>query len=174
MSKVNKLSKAQIKARRTYSFNDLSPHKQKRRLKFIEGIMLGMTQKSAALYAGISVENAQRLGNKFYHEPAVQSKMREIKKELQLEDIIDKKDIILGLAAEARNSEKGSSQIGRITALTKLHKFLGYEDDKGPEGVKGTKGVILIPMASTVDEWEQLAKEQQERLTKDSQDDDND
>jgi hypothetical protein len=141
--------------------------------KFLTGIILGMTKYQAAIYCGKTPRSAAKAASTMWAEPYVQERYKELRDAIEEEQLVNRKDIIIGLNREANREGVGSSHAARVAAFGTLSKILGHD---APIVTKTTVehrgGVMLVPMPLSQDDWQQAAITSQRVLQHDSQSND--
>lgn len=95
------------------------------RNKFIEGLLLGMTKKSAAIYCGFAPSTAPAMGSRMFFEPYVQERLKVLREQMDESDILTKKELILNVKSIAFDDAQRGPQ--RVAACSLLAKIFGWE-----------------------------------------------
>ena len=147
----------------------MTPAMKQRRDLYIEGLLMGYTRFTAAIHAGIPKRSAAKEGSQMFHEPYVQQKFRELREACEEEQLVTRKEVILGLKQEATNHDDPESKhASRVTAWCNLAKICGFskpEEHKVEILHKG--GVMVVPAHDSVDAWEASVVATQDALSKD-------
>lgn len=151
-------------ARRTKE--NMTPDMLERRDRFVDGLLKGMSKYQAALYAGVPERSARKEGCNLYCEPYVQERFRELREAAEEEELITRKELILNVKSIAFDDrEQGGARVGASSLLAKI---MGYEaPTKIQAEVEHKGGVMMVPMAGGVDDWEAQAVSAQKRLKED-------
>jgi len=140
---------------------------------FIKEYLIDYNGFAAALRCGFQSVMAGQYSQIFMDEPYVRQRISKIELEgEQGENETEqrnalKKKIMAGLVREAYYHGPGSSHAARVAALGRLSQITGLDVDKTGNGITG--GVMVVPGIAEVDEWENSASAQQERLQSDAQ-----
>lgn len=151
----------QILARRTAA--NLSPEAKRRRDVYVDALIRGHTKKEAALMAGFTEQSAQKQGSLLWCEPYVQEQYRKLRDSVEEEQIVTRKDVIIGLVQEARHDGPKSVHIARVAAWTQVAKVMGFEAPVKSE-VSLQHNVMVVPMADSAADWEANASTSQKKL----------
>jgi hypothetical protein len=96
-----------------------------RRDHYVEGLLLGLTKRAAAEYAGVPARTSSKEGTQLYSEPYVQERLRELREAMEEEQLLSRKELLLNVKSIAFNEDEQGST--RVSASTMLMKLLGYE-----------------------------------------------
>lgn len=143
---------------------NMKPAMFKRRDDFIKYLLEGHNQYSAALLAGVPKASARKVSSELWHEPYVQEQLRTLREQMEEEDLITRKEQLLDLKRIAFNVHGGTQ--GRVQAHALIAKVMGREAPTKVEATVVDGGVMVVPGASSVDEWEQAAAASQAKLKK--------
>ena len=152
-------------ARKHLTADAMQPGPMKtRRDKFVTFMVMGYSKKEAGLMAGIPPKSVHKQTCMLWAEPYVQEQYKRLRDSITEEQIVCRKDIIIGLLQEARAvDDPNSNQTARVNAWMNIARIMGFEKPmKVDLNVQG--GVMIVPMASNPDEWERIAAEQQDIL----------
>lgn len=141
------------------------PGKMKeRRDRFVTFLVMGNSRRDAAILAGVPPRSANKTACQLMAEPYVQEQYRKLRDAVSEEQLVCRKDILIGLLSEARSTDDPTStQAARVQAWMNVARIMGYEKPvKVDVNVQG--GVMIVPMSSDPNDWEKLAAEQQETL----------
>lgn len=145
---------------------NMAPQMLERRHLFVEAILRGATRKSAALYAGVPTRSAAKEGSNLYNEPYVQELLTELREAMEEEQLLTRKELIL--EAKSIFMDEGQQGGARVGAGSLLAKVMGYESPtKIQAEVDHKGGVMMVPMAAGVDDWESAAEGAQKQLKED-------
>lgn len=160
-------SKTQRKIRkRTREHLETRPEMLERRDRFVTALIQGYPKYQAALMAGVPPRSAHKEASTMWAEPYVQEQFRKLRDQIEEEQIVCRKDIIIGLLQEARNDGPGGVHMARVAAYTQLAKIMGYEAPQKTE-VAVNGGVMMVPMAQDTEQWEEVATKSQKQLKTD-------
>lgn len=151
-------------ARRTKE--NMTPEMLERRDRFVDGLLMGMSKYQAAIYAGVPPRSARKEGCNLYCEPYVQERFKELREAIEEEKLLTRKELILNVKSIAFDDrEQGGARVGASSLLAKI---MGYEaPTKIRAEVEHKGGVMMVPMASSVEDWEALASRMQKQLKED-------
>lgn len=107
------------------TFENYTFAQMEQRNKFIEGLLLGMTKKDAALYCGFGASTAAAMGSRMFFEPYVQQRLKLLREEMDESDLLTKKELILNVKSIAFNEGQRGPQ--RVAACALLAKIFGWE-----------------------------------------------
>lgn len=142
---------------------NLSESAKLKRDRFIVEYLKDFNQTRAATRAGFAARSAAKKGSELIREPYVQQKIQEKLDELEEDAIVTRKHVMVGLVREANLEGRGSVHIARVNAWGKLAKILGMEIQK-TENTHRISGVMEVPMAKSIAEWEGYATGSQQQL----------
>ena len=112
-----------------------------------------------------------KTANRYERHPLVQQALRDFIHRVESDKIVSRERILYGLLEEACYHGPGASSSARVAAWAKLAKLMGMELPAPGEGQdKATEapgGVLLIPFAPSIEQWEQAAVGQQAKLKAD-------
>lgn len=128
-------------------------------------------------FKDFSVRNAYRRLNgsmhtmsyayKLYHHPYVQWRIQQHLEELDEEDIVTVKEVIMGLKREAHHFGEDGAASARVSALKILATMKGKLVKRSETTTKHTGGVMVIPAPQSVEDWEAMTSASQEQLKRD-------
>lgn len=134
-----------------------------RRDRFVEGLLLGKGKREAAIYAGFSEKQAYQRGSELCREPYVEKQFRELRERLTDEQLLTRAEQVLDVKSIAFADK--ISPFARIEAHRLLAKIMGHE---APQKVQvESSGVMVMPVAASLEEAETLAAKQQDQLRRD-------
>lgn len=137
---------------------------RERRDLFVAALVMGHNRTDAAMLAGVPRTSAQVRGSQMFTEPYVQEKFRALRDAVDVADIVNQKDILIGLLTEARDvSCPNGTQAARVSAWNSIARILGVEKPQKID-VNMNGGVMLVPMTADASDWETLANDQQRVL----------
>lgn len=116
-----------------------------------------------------SAQSLYKTAQRYERDPYVQQALRDFIHRVESDKIVSRERILYGLLEEACYHGPGASASARVAAWSKLAKLMGME--LPPEGEKKATdapgGVLLIPFAPSIEQWEQAAMGQQAKLKAD-------
>lgn len=146
----------------------MSPDMKDKRDKYIFAIVMGYPKRQAAMMAGFAERSATKQGSQLFHEPYVQTQIHLLREKISEERLTSRKEVIAGLLSEARNDGPDSKQSARVAAWAHVAKICGYEKPaQATIDVVHRGGVMLVPMPTSHEDWEQAAANAQKQLRDD-------
>lgn len=151
-------------ARRTKE--NLTPEMLERRDKFVDALIMGMPKYQAAIYVGVPPRSANKEGSNLWCEPYVQERFKELREAIDEANLLTRKELILNVKSIAFDDrEQGGARVGASGLLAKI---MGYEaPTKIQAEVEHKGGVMMVPLAGSVDDWEAQASSAQKQLKED-------
>lgn len=146
---------------------------------FAKEMLVDFNPVKALLRSGlVSEEEAEtrtlasltKTANRYERDPYVQQALRDFIHRIESDKIVSRERILYGLMEEACYHGPGGSSSARVAAWGKLAKLMGMELPPGGEEGKETKavgGVLLVPFAPSIEQWETAAMGQQAQLKAD-------
>lgn len=162
----NSKTQRKIQKRTREYMESMRPEMLERRDRFVTALVQGYPKYQAALMAGVPPRSAHKEASTMWSEPYVQEQFRKLRDQIEEEQIVCRKDIIIGLLQEARNDGPGGVHMARVAAYTQLAKIMGYEAPQKTE-VAINGGVMMVPMAQDTEQWEETATKTQKQLKAD-------
>lgn len=138
--------------------------------RFVEGLLMGLGSTQAAVFAGVAPRSAQRWGYKARLDPYVRERFAKLGEKLSRDQICSFVEQALDVKSMAFNEVNANKD--RIRAHALLAKLMGHE---APTKVSTTVngGVLLLPVADSMDQWERQAVVAQAALQKEVEQDAN-
>jgi hypothetical protein len=140
-----------------------------KRQEFAKSYLIDFDPTMAALRCGLAdpedIDNARTLGWYYYRQPETLAAIQAFSATLENDKIVSRERVLMGLLEEANYRGLGASHSARVAAWGKIAQMLGAEkpaDTPDPAKVRG--GVMLIPMAQSIEDWEQAATSSQAQL----------
>jgi hypothetical protein len=114
----------------------------------------------------ISRAAASTQASECWREDYTQQVFREELAKLEVCEKEERQHVKFMLFREANHVGGDASHSGRVSALSKLTKILGMEIEKehNPKNPVPTGGVMLVPLAGSLDEWTRAATVSQNNL----------
>ena len=139
-------------ARRTAA--RLTPRMRTARDSYVAALLRGATKTEAARAAGFSPRSALQRGATLWNEPYVQQRFRELREKLERDELLDFAELALNVKSIAFDEDVDAST--RVSAHALLARLFGFEAPRESR-VAMTGGVLLIPVAESMEAWEQQA-----------------
>lgn len=152
----------------------LPPIDQIKAQAFAKNYLIDFNHRNAAIrtfnYAEGSAEQARKVGLRMLSHPYVLQAIHAFMPLIEKEQLVTRERVILGLLEEANYHGFGASHSARVAAWAKLATLLGMDfEAKNPKTDPNMNrgGVMLVPYAETVEEWEKHAMASQLQLKSD-------
>lgn len=146
------------------------------REKVVMEYLYDMSWTRACLRCGFRQEFVEDTANRFMQDPYCIWRVKVLARERGIainsgneaarEDA--KATIMAALHKEAHYYGPGSSQSARVSALGKLAQLLGMEPAKQSKVEVLAPGIMVVPAIASVEDWEAVAVEAQEKLRDDT------
>lgn len=118
--------------------------------------------------AGGNPNSVPNLAYKAFRTKYFQDQLRNISQYLDEENLVTTNEIVLGLKKEANYHGEDGNSGARVKAWSTLAKIKGIEAPKKTEQTITHKGgVMVVPMAQSIDTWENNAQQLQTQLKSD-------
>lgn len=132
-------------------------------LRFIDEFLIDRDPLAAGLRAGVSRLNLKRRVKAWMDDPRIVRAIQLKTDTTDLEKMISPQRIMAGFIDVAFN--KDAPPAARNTALREMAsmKKMYGDEDKDNKG----SGVIMVPMVGSLDEWNRLAMQAQQKLKED-------
>lgn len=145
---------------------------------FAKEMLVDFNPVKAMLRAGLlSAEQAEKrsatslykTAQRYEKNPYVQQALRDFVHRVESDKIVSRERILYGLLEEACFHGVGASASARVAAWSKLAKLMGMElpPEEANKTTNAPGGVMLIPFAPNIEQWEQAAVGQQAKLKAD-------
>jgi hypothetical protein len=134
---------------------------RERRDLFVDGLLLGLSRKEAASYAGVPIRSCARVGTELWHEPYVQQRFVELREKMDEEQLLSRKELILNVKELAFSPSHRA--LARVAASNLLAEIMDFKSPVKLES-RFVGGVMVVHSAGSIDDWEKTAIEQQEQL----------
>jgi len=123
--------------------------------RFVEGLCMGLGSTSAAVFAGVASKSAARTGYKYAHDPYVRERFKLLREKLTKDEICSFAEQALNVKSIAFDEQFTPKQT-RISAHALLARLMGHEAaTKSESTING--GVLLLPVAESMEVWEKQA-----------------
>ena len=143
---------------------NLTPAMKIRRDRFIRQYVIDFNGTKAAIRAGMPARSAPKAASEMLREPYVQKELHKYILTVEENVLVSRNTVIAGLVREANDHSLGASHAARVNALGKLAEILGMKIDRARLDVTVNNGVMVVPLAESLNDWEQRAIETQEHL----------
>lgn len=121
---------------------------------------------AAWLRAGGSPEN-KSYGYTLIKHPYVKIRIQQLLDEMRVEDIVNAKEVVMGLKREAHYFGEGAVPNARVSSLKILAQMHGMLINRVEQKTTHSGGVMVVPARQSVEEWEEMAASSQEQLKND-------
>jgi hypothetical protein len=139
--------------------------------RFIEGLLMGLGSTQAAVFAGVSSRSAARQGQKWKVDLYVRERFAKLREKLSHDEICSFAELALNVKSMAFD-ELAICTADRIRASKLMAQMLGHmAETKVSTTVNG--GVLLLPVAESMEAWESQAIAAQAALQKEVEQDAN-
>jgi hypothetical protein len=139
---------------RTTRAESVAPQLRAQLDRFVEGLVMGLGSTSAAVFAGVASKPARAAGARWRRDAYVIERFRKLREKLTRDEICSFAELALNVKSIA--FDEGTNDHVRVTASALMAKLMGHE---APSKINGTinGGVLLIPVAESLDAWERAA-----------------
>lgn len=138
-----------------------------RRERFLLEYVKDFHGTNAALRIGIPKVSAAKQASEMLSEPYCQKRLQDLIDEMKEETIVTRNRVLAGLLREANGYFGVLSHGARVQAWARLAKILGMEKTEVNTNVTVNGGVMVVPMAASLEEWEKTSAVSQEKLKQD-------
>lgn len=116
---------------------------------------MGLASTQAAVFAGVASKSATRTGYRYAHDPYVLERFRLLREKLSKDEICSFAEQALNVKSIAFDEQFTPKQT-RISAHALLARLMGHE---APAKIAATvnSGVLLLPVAESMEAWEAQA-----------------
>jgi hypothetical protein len=159
------------KEQRNEKTRKLAPEAIFKRQEFAKAYLIDCDPTMAALRCGLAdpedLDSARATGWYYFRQPETLAAIQAFSATLENDKIVSRDRVLMGLLEEANYRGLGSSHSARVAAWGKIAQMLGAEkpaDPNAPDPTKVRGGVMLIPMAQSIEEWEGAATRSQSAL----------
>lgn len=137
--------------------------------EFAKQYLVDFDHRNAMIRMGVECpDKALELGRGMLNDPQTLQAIQVYMGRIEEETLVSRSRVLAGLLREACYHGLGASHSARVAAWGKLAKVLGMElppEDPNKKNVQG--GVMIVPLAGGIEEWEQAAIGQQRQLKSD-------
>jgi len=148
----------------TYDFAYVHPQTKAVRQLFVAEYVKDFNGVAALARLGLNYSAPGVVASRWLKEPFTQYLLARYVDEIDEDALINRKRVIAGLNREANSYGLDSSGASRVSAYGKLAKILGMEIDRSEVKVAVAGGIMLVPMGTSIDEWERNASRAQAEL----------
>jgi hypothetical protein len=150
-------------------FSHLQLSMRARRDRFIQEYIKDFNGSAAIRRMGYLSKSPGTRAYEWLNEPYTQWKLGQVLAKLDEKAIVTRTEILMGLKREANADDVpfSSNASTRISALRALAKILGMEITKVEGNMTLNGGVMAVPFAGSLDEWEAQSKKSQSKLKTD-------
>jgi hypothetical protein len=144
------------------------PEKKFKAQEFAKLYVIDFDHRNAALRLGAPEDKALEIGRGMLNDPETLQAIQAFMARIEKDKIVSRERVLAGLLREACYHGHGASHSARVAAWGKLAKVLGMElptEDPAKKTIQG--GVMLVPMAGGIEDWERAAMGQQQQLKSD-------
>lgn len=121
--------------------------------------------KRAAEKMGVTPLNAASVGSKYLNHLKTQKLLKETLRDADEEIEILRREVLFMAVREANHDDMcPGSQGARVNAIRALMKALGMEQNAVTVKQEGPPGVLVVPMATTAEEWADQARASQDLI----------
>lgn len=136
------------------------------RQAFVREYMKDFCGTAAILRLGYTYAQPAKVARDWLNEPYTQYYLQEMLDKAEANDLFSRSQVVAGLAKEATAPDKAfvSNSTTRIAALRALAKIKGMEITRTEGTLSVSGGVMAVPLAKSVEEWEAVTVQAQEKL----------
>lgn len=139
---------------------------------FAKAYLVDFNPVNALIRIGDADENTEaqyltRRAHAYLRNPVVLQTLQTFIARVETDKLVTRERILFGLLEEATYFGVGSSASARVAAWSKLAKIMGMELPPEDPTKKVRGGVMIVPMAGGIEEWEASARGQQAQLKSD-------
>lgn len=161
-----RIKQAVTDKRRKQERRTLPPESIFNRQEFAKHYLIDCDHRNAAIRMGADPEDAARIGRDLLNCPVTLAAIQAYSARIEKDKIVSRERVLLGLLEEANYHGLGSSHSARVAAWTRIAAIIGADKpEKEDDPLKKVRGgVMMIPMAATIEQWEQAAVGSQAQL----------
>ncbi len=157
--------------------------------RFVEGLLMGLGSCQAAIFAGVPSRSAVRTGYKYKTDPYVREHFAQLREKLTRDQICDFAELALNVKSMAFDEEQiVSTTRGRYGKQIEIRESTSTADRIRASGLLASLfvfnaptmvsttvngGVLLLPVAESMEQWESQAISAQAALQKEVEQDAN-
>lgn len=135
---------------------------------FAKAYLIDFDHRNAAIRIGAPEDKALEIGRGMLNDPETLQAIQAYMGSIETDKLVSRERVLMGLLKEACYHGLGASHSARVAAWGKLAKVLGMELPPEDPNKKNTQGgVMIVPMAGGIEEWERAAIGQQQQLKTD-------
>lgn len=154
----------EFEAREAYDFRHIHPKTAALRRLFVAEFVKDFNGTGAVLRLGLDYNDPREIASRWLREPFTQHILDKYVQDTEERALVTRNKILAALVREANSYGLDSSSASRVSALGKLAKILGLEIDKSEVKLIAEGGVMVVPMAASVDDWEKNVMNAQAEL----------
>lgn len=131
--------------------------------RFVEGLCLGLGTTQAAVFAGVNSRSAMRTGYKYRTDPYVRARFAELREKMSRDEICSFAELALNVKSIA--FDELAANADRLRASKIMANLMGHN---APTKIAPmvNAGVLLLPVAESMEAWEKQAMSAQAALQK--------
>lgn len=159
------------KQQRNEKTRSIAPEAVFKRQEFAKAYLIDFDPTMAALRCGLAdpedPDGARATGWYYFRQPETLAAIQAFSATIENDKIVSRERVLMGLLEEANYRGIGSSHSARVAAWGRLAQMIGAEkpaDPNAPDPTKVRGGVMLIPMAQSIEHWEEAATKAQGEL----------
>lgn len=136
---------------------------------FAKEYLIDFDHRNAMIRLGVDdPDKALELGRAMLNDPETLQAIQAYMGRIEEDKLVTRSRVLAGLLREACYHGLGASHSARVAAWGKLAKVLGMEQPpEDPSKKNNLGGVMIVPMAGGIEEWERAAIGQQRQLKAD-------
>ena len=136
-------------------------------LEFIEHYLTCFNATEAARRMGYTGTSASTQGHELLH---LKFTLKELKNRFDQHAIENKhaRQLVIEMLFQSATDFENGTPASRVTAQAHLSRIFGLDRIRIDAEVSHTGGVMTVPMAQSIEEWEKLAKASQSSLMADA------
>lgn len=162
---VSLLDDNQMPTAEAYDFSYLSETRKKVFRLFAAEFIKDHNGAQAMLRLGYNYTNPHAAAGRWLKEPYVQYILDEYVRQSEIDCLVTRNSVVVGLVREANNYGPDATGASRVSAYAKLMKVLGMDVKKIEANVNVNGGVMLVPMlGQSAEQWQQTAAPTQKAL----------
>jgi hypothetical protein len=135
--------------------------------RYVEGRLMGLSSRNAAVFAGVAYKSAAREGRTYAQDRYVIERFKSLREKLTRNELCSFAELALNVKSIAFDEELNAHV--RVTASSALSRIMGFEVQAAANGT--AQGLLLIPVAESMGAWEATAIASQRQLQQEVSDD---